>query len=117
MFFCLPISFVVASLFAGSAVAAPKDVARYVSPLYHRAETYHPLLVAEAGSPSEHWATQCCNSVQQAGSLSAILGLLGIVVGDFITPINPCTEQPVCCTGNNYSGFIVVACDPINVSA
>ncbi|KAJ7485233.1 hypothetical protein B0H11DRAFT_1914185 [Mycena galericulata] len=105
-------------------------------------------------------STQCYNSIQQAGSLSAILGLLGIFVGDLTTPMsanssleshtlsdlyrsglncitfllgsNSCAEQlPVCCTGNNYvccmnlsqietdtlSGLIVVACDPINVSA
>ncbi|KAF9224193.1 hypothetical protein BS17DRAFT_817089 [Gyrodon lividus] len=60
-----------------------------------------------------------------------LLGLLGAVlpnvqglVGLGCTPITVvgtgsgavCTQQPVCCTGNTYSGLINVGCSPINLN-
>ncbi|KAG6873193.1 hypothetical protein C0995_001803 [Termitomyces sp. Mi166 len=83
---------------------------------------------------------QCCNSVQDANSsaVSLLTGLLGIVLGpvtgqvgceanqtppvtcDPISVIgasgDSCSSQPVCCTGNNFNGLIVVGCTPVNLN-
>jgi hypothetical protein len=75
---------------------------------------------------------QCCNSVQQAnsGPATALLGLLGIVLGNTdilvgitCTPITVvggggvnCNEQPVCCSNNNFNGAIALGCTPININ-
>ncbi|KAF8199457.1 hydrophobin [Pholiota molesta] len=74
---------------------------------------------------------QCCNSVTKASSpiVSPILGLLGVVVGHDVlvgfqcSPVgalglghNSCTQQPVCCEGNNFNGLVVVGCSPININ-
>ncbi|KIM39530.1 hypothetical protein M413DRAFT_415466 [Hebeloma cylindrosporum] len=75
---------------------------------------------------------QCCNSAVAATNpaASALLGLLGVVVGSVtglvgltcspITAIgvggNSCSAQPVCCTGNNFNGLVVLGCTPINLS-
>ncbi|KAL0957089.1 hypothetical protein HGRIS_003184 [Hohenbuehelia grisea] len=29
---------------------------------------------------------------------------------------NSCSAQPVCCSGNNFNGLVVVGCTPINVN-
>ncbi|KAF8976316.1 hydrophobin, partial [Cyathus striatus] len=29
---------------------------------------------------------------------------------------NSCTQQPVCCTGNNFNGLIALGCTPINLN-
>ncbi|KIJ16302.1 fungal hydrophobin [Paxillus involutus ATCC 200175] len=77
---------------------------------------------------------QCCKSTIQSTSMSAAIlgGLLGIVftpiqglVGLSCTPITlvragagtVCTQQPVCCTGNTYSGSINIGCSPINFNS
>ncbi|GLB42272.1 putative hydrophobin [Lyophyllum shimeji] len=75
---------------------------------------------------------QCCNSVQQASdpAVGLLAGLLGIVLGPITgqvgltcNPIsvigvggNSCSAQPVCCTGNSFSGLIVLGCTPININ-
>ncbi|GLB42285.1 putative hydrophobin [Lyophyllum shimeji] len=75
----------------------------------------------------------CCNSVQDAKSEHAglLAGLIGLdlsnvtgQVGLGCSPIsavglggNSCTQQPVCCSGNNFNGLVVVGCTPINVNA
>ncbi|KAF9442358.1 fungal hydrophobin [Macrolepiota fuliginosa MF-IS2] len=75
---------------------------------------------------------QCCNSVQSSDSsvVSLLAGLLGIVLGPItgqvgvtcspITVIgaggNSCSAQPVCCTGNSFSGLLVLGCSPINLN-
>ncbi|TEB23099.1 hydrophobin-251 [Coprinellus micaceus] len=75
---------------------------------------------------------QCCNSVQQASNpvVGLLAGLLGIVLGPLTgqvglncspisvigLPGNSCSAQPVCCTGNNFNGLIVVGCSPININ-
>ncbi|GLB42284.1 putative hydrophobin [Lyophyllum shimeji] len=75
---------------------------------------------------------QCCNSVQQAGNpvVGILSGLLGVVlpsltgqVGLNCSPLNvigiggnSCNAQPVCCTGNNFSGLLVLGCTPINLN-
>ncbi|KAF5309179.1 hypothetical protein D9619_012767 [Psilocybe cf. subviscida] len=75
---------------------------------------------------------QCCNSYGTAGSapIAALLGLLGIVVGDVtaivgvtcspITVIGgsgtSCSSQPVCCTNNSFNGVVAIGCTPININ-
>ncbi|KAF5361839.1 hypothetical protein D9756_002079 [Leucocoprinus leucothites] len=75
---------------------------------------------------------QCCNSAQAADSsaVTVLAGLLGVVlqgvtglVGLTCDPIsvigvggNSCTAQPVCCTGNNFSGLLVLGCTPVNLN-
>nr|O13300.1 RecName: Full=Hydrophobin-3; Flags: Precursor [Agaricus bisporus]CAA74939.1 hydrophobin [Agaricus bisporus] len=73
----------------------------------------------------------CCNSVQDASNpiVGLLAGLLGIVLGPIqglvgltCNPIsvigggNSCSSQTVCCTGNNFSGgLLVIGCSPINI--
>ncbi|KAF9556927.1 fungal hydrophobin, partial [Agrocybe pediades] len=75
---------------------------------------------------------QCCNSTGTASesSISALLGLLGIVVQDVTavvgvtcSPIsvigiggNSCTAQPVCCTNNSFHGLVALGCNPVDLS-
>ncbi|RDB20579.1 Fruiting body protein SC1 [Hypsizygus marmoreus] len=77
-------------------------------------------------------SVQCCNSVQDShnkdvGILAALIGLdiksITGQVGVTCSPLtavgvggNSCTQQPVCCSGNNFEGLIVVGCTPINIS-
>ncbi|KAJ3565975.1 hypothetical protein NP233_g7293 [Leucocoprinus birnbaumii] len=75
---------------------------------------------------------QCCNSVQSSssGAVSLLAGLLGVVLGPVdalvgltCNPIsvigvggNSCSAQPVCCTGNSFSGLLVLGCTPVNIN-
>ncbi|TFK64217.1 fungal hydrophobin [Pluteus cervinus] len=75
---------------------------------------------------------QCCNSVQSStnGVVGLLLGLLGIFLGDVDVPIgltcsplsiiglegNSCSQQPVCCENNNFSGVVAIGCTPININ-
>ena len=72
---------------------------------------------------------QCCNSVQDVNSpaVQTLTGLLGIIINDTqgqvgitCNPIgvggNSCNAQPVCCTNNNFNGFIALGCTPVNVN-
>ncbi|KAL4259559.1 Hydrophobin [Pleurotus pulmonarius] len=75
---------------------------------------------------------QCCNSVQSAGNpvvgllaglLGIVLGPLDVLVGVTCSPITvigaggaSCNAQTVCCTGNSFSGLLVVGCSPININ-
>lgn len=70
----------------------------------------------------------CCNSVQSTNDpvVSQLAGLLGVVlngaqgqIGLTCTPIsvigvggNSCSAIPVCCTGNSFSGLLVLGCTP-----
>ncbi|KIJ57419.1 hypothetical protein M422DRAFT_149325, partial [Sphaerobolus stellatus SS14] len=75
---------------------------------------------------------QCCNSVTSASDplTAALLGLLGIVLQSVdvlidtrCTPITVigvgsganCTQQPVCCTDNNFNGLVNIGCTPISL--
>ncbi|KAK0493630.1 hydrophobin-251 [Armillaria luteobubalina] len=76
---------------------------------------------------------QCCQSTENPSDLSpstvALLGLLGVVVGDLTadvgltcSPISvigvggtSCDSQTVCCDNNNFNGVIALGCSPINV--
>ncbi|KIJ67292.1 hypothetical protein HYDPIDRAFT_84585 [Hydnomerulius pinastri MD-312] len=96
------------------------------------AASFALLAVATGSSECDTGSLQCCNSVQAADSsaVTTLLGLLGIVVGDLTgqvglgcSPITvvgtgsgaTCTQEPVCCTGNSYSGLINLGCSPINL--
>ncbi|KAI9570790.1 hydrophobin-251 [Boletus coccyginus] len=71
----------------------------------------------------------CCNSVitQYTSAVSGVLGVLdGLNLAGDITcspisiigvPGNSCTQQPVCCTNNNFNGVANIGCSPINVNA
>ncbi|KAK0212025.1 hydrophobin-251 [Armillaria fumosa] len=76
---------------------------------------------------------QCCESTQNPSDLSpstvALLGLLGVVVGDLTadvgltcSPISvigvggtSCDAQAVCCDDNKFNGVIALGCSPINI--
>ncbi|KAF9230907.1 hydrophobin [Melanogaster broomeanus] len=85
-------------------------------------------LEARTDSNCNTGSAQCCNNTYTSTdtSLALLTGLLGIVlpsvsglVGLGCTSIigsaAPCTQQPVCCTGNTFNGLINVGCSPINV--
>ncbi|KAH7883461.1 hydrophobin 2 [Phlebopus sp. FC_14] len=76
----------------------------------------------------------CCNQVESASdpTVTTLASLLGIVLGPVdalvglsCTPITvigtgsgaTCTQQPVCCTDNNYNGLINVGCSPVDLNA
>ncbi|KAI9462125.1 hydrophobin 2 [Boletus coccyginus] len=70
----------------------------------------------------------CCNqSIEQNTSvLSGILGAaegLNLAGGATCSPVsvvgvsgNSCTQQPVCCSNNNFNGLINLGCSPININ-
>nr|AHZ18301.1 hydrophobin 5 [Tricholoma vaccinum] len=75
---------------------------------------------------------QCCQSVYQSQttSHSILANLVGLDVQSLTASIGTqcspltvgglaagakCSQQPVCCSGNNFSGLIVVGCSPINL--
>ncbi|SJL18341.1 uncharacterized protein ARMOST_21928 [Armillaria ostoyae] len=78
-------------------------------------------------------SAQCCESTQSSTDLSApvstLLGLLGVVAGQLtgnvgvscspITVIGlgstQCSNQVVCCDGNNFNGLVSLGCTPLNV--
>ncbi|KAG8215850.1 Prefoldin subunit-domain-containing protein [Butyriboletus roseoflavus] len=73
-------------------------------------------------------AVKCCNSVTNASDIASILDIFSYSydpadsVGIDCTPFNiygageaaSCQQQPVCCSNNNYSGFINVGCSPMD---
>ncbi|KAH7916584.1 fungal hydrophobin-domain-containing protein [Hygrophoropsis aurantiaca] len=76
---------------------------------------------------------QCCESMKSANdeSIQGLLGKLNIApdsiigqVGLQCTPITgaltgsgaTCSQEPVCCTNNNYNGFVNVGCSPVNLN-
>ncbi|KAI9573145.1 hydrophobin [Boletus coccyginus] len=76
---------------------------------------------------------QCCATTQSSTSttLNYFSSLLGIalpsidgLLGFGCSPITvigtgtgaSCTQQPVCCTGNNFNGLINLGCSPININ-
>ncbi|KAF8836398.1 fungal hydrophobin [Paxillus ammoniavirescens] len=75
----------------------------------------------------------CCSSTMASttttlASLSSLLGLslpsIGGLIGlscSSITGVGTgtgavCTQQPVCCSNNNYNGLINLGCSPINLN-
>ncbi|EKM82409.1 hypothetical protein AGABI1DRAFT_82193 [Agaricus bisporus var. burnettii JB137-S8] len=98
-----------------------------------------PALVTATPAPGKPKASSqcdvgeihCCNTQQTPDHTSAAAsGLLGIPInlGAFLgfdcTPIsalgvggNNCAAQPVCCTGNQFTGLInALDCSPVNVN-
>ncbi|KAI9573146.1 hydrophobin [Boletus coccyginus] len=76
---------------------------------------------------------QCCATTQSSTSttLNYFSGLLGIALPDVTgllgfgcSPLTilgtgtgaSCTQQPVCCTNNNFNGLINLGCSPININ-
>ncbi|KAF9220613.1 fungal hydrophobin [Gyrodon lividus] len=83
------------------------------------------------GSQCDTGTLSCCNQTLDANSGAAsLLGILDILtsvdglVGLSCTPITvigtgsgaDCQQQPVCCTGNTYNGFINTGCSPFNLN-
>ncbi|KAF9002897.1 hydrophobin-263 [Cyathus striatus] len=74
----------------------------------------------------------CCNSVQKSDSpvVGVLAALLSLDISDITAQVglncsplsvigaggNSCTQQPVCCTGNNFNGLIALGCTPINLN-
>ncbi|KAF8995905.1 hydrophobin, partial [Cyathus striatus] len=74
----------------------------------------------------------CCNSVQAADSPAAIAALksVGAAVQGVTGQVgltcsaptvigasgNSCSQQPVCCTNNNFNGVVAIGCTPVNVN-
>ncbi|KAK0217167.1 hydrophobin 2 [Armillaria fumosa] len=83
------------------------------------------------GSSCSSGTLQCCNSVQDPSSsaVQTALAPLGLNLGDIAADVgltcdpitvigvgsNPCSTQAACCTGQNYNGFAVLGCIPVNV--
>ncbi|EIW77400.1 fungal hydrophobin [Coniophora puteana RWD-64-598 SS2] len=77
-------------------------------------------------------SASCCNSVQNASDVSSTFDLLGLgailegltgQVGLNCSPLDilgsgagQCNQEPVCCTGNTFSGLINLGCSPINLN-
>ncbi|KAJ8587358.1 hydrophobin [Rhizopogon salebrosus TDB-379] len=76
---------------------------------------------------------QCCGRTETVDQYNDIAGLLGLVpivgsvigdVGIACTPISviglgqgaSCTQEPVCCSNEQYNGVINVGCSPINLN-
>lgn len=67
----------------------------------------------------------CCDTTAPKNDPRTILLVALLNIKDIITsevglncvPIlgSPCSTQNVCCTGNNFSGVIVIGCSPINI--
>ncbi|KNZ78947.1 Hydrophobin-3 [Termitomyces sp. J132] len=76
--------------------------------------------------------TKCCEALERSNGsvVGVILGLLGVVlegvetlVGIHCVPIdllglgqNDCHNEPVCCSGQDFSGLVTIACVPIKVN-
>ncbi|EKM81495.1 hypothetical protein AGABI1DRAFT_69736 [Agaricus bisporus var. burnettii JB137-S8] len=94
-------------------------------------------VVPRADPPNRECATDniyCCkcndvvgDSDPMVGTIAGLLGIdLGLIegtVGLNCSPIktgpgsgSSCSSQTVCCTGNNFSGLIVIDCSPININ-
>ncbi|KAH7919199.1 fungal hydrophobin [Leucogyrophana mollusca] len=88
---------------------------------------------SDGGSQCNTGSLQCCTTTGSAtsSSITGALGLLGIVLGPVeglvglgCTPITvvgagsgaTCTQEPVCCTGNEYNGLVNIGCSPINLN-
>ncbi|KAJ7610433.1 hydrophobin [Roridomyces roridus] len=72
---------------------------------------------------------QCCGTVESISdpTVSRILGLPGIVVGDVTglvglncvpvsTTNSQCSTSPVCCTSTQLGGLVNIGCTPVNLS-
>ncbi|KAF8954462.1 fungal hydrophobin-domain-containing protein [Flammula alnicola] len=63
-------------------------------------------------------------------TLASLAGLLGLDLGSITgligltcSPLdilgiggNSCSQQPVCCSNNNFNGVIALGCNPINLN-
>ncbi|KAG9318026.1 fungal hydrophobin-domain-containing protein [Chiua virens] len=91
------------------------------------------VLAQDNSSQCDTGSIQCCNSVYSSSdsTLTEIFGILNIEppstsgdVGLGCDPITAlgsgsgasCTQQPVCCTDNQFNGLINIGCSPININ-
>ncbi|KAF9220787.1 hydrophobin [Gyrodon lividus] len=97
-----------------------------------------PLALLVSASPLEArdqcntGPIQCCNSVQSAQQVSGLLSTVGVLVanaaalgqvGVTCSPLSvigvgsgcAATQQPVCCTNNNFNGVVNLGCSPVNI--
>ncbi|KAJ8515833.1 hypothetical protein ONZ45_g6791 [Pleurotus djamor] len=81
---------------------------------------------ATVTAPAQQCSTgpiQCCNSIHNAGLLSGLLGVLGIVLPDLnvllglgcVSLGSSCSAQTVCCEQTNVHGLIAIGCTPIDI--
>ncbi|KAK0474294.1 hydrophobin-251 [Armillaria luteobubalina] len=103
--------------------------------------TILPREGGDSATCSAAGTTQCCQSTENicltssplpsnlSPSTVALLGLLGVIVGDLTadvgltcSPISvigvggtSCDAQTVCCDDNNFNGVIALGCSPINI--
>ncbi|CAL1710925.1 unnamed protein product [Somion occarium] len=112
-----------------AATPAPLEARGGVPPTQTITVTAPGPTVTESPGQCNTGPIQCCNSVQAASSnpISALLGLLGIVVTDLTalvglgcSPISvigvgggTCNASPVCCQNNAVGGLISIGCLPI----
>ncbi|TFK64219.1 fungal hydrophobin [Pluteus cervinus] len=92
--------------------------------------------VAFANDPSQcnTGSIQCCESTQDASSLTALttllldsldidVGSLTALVGLTCSPVTvigtggtDCSQQPVCCENDSFNGVVALGCTPINLN-
>ncbi|KAF7800301.1 hypothetical protein EIP86_011550 [Pleurotus ostreatoroseus] len=117
--------FYVVSTLALLAVATPWGVTSTVTKTVTA-----PAPTVTAVSQCNTGSISCCNQVidSQSKEGNALLGLLGIVLGDVTgllglgcSPLsvigvgsgNACSASPVCCENNSVGGLISIGCVPI----
>jgi len=134
--FTLVLASVATTVYAAPHETNADRLARGLPPMAPVRRSGTPAYAAKRQSPSgtpsqcNTGSTLCCNSTSTAGAQSALLGLLGIVLQDVnalvglgCSPIsvigaggNSCSQQPVCCSNNNFNGIIAIGCTPININ-
>ncbi|KAG1811873.1 hydrophobin-3 precursor [Suillus subaureus] len=94
----------------------------------------NPLVRRQASSQCDTGNIQCCKETQTVdeynknatahGTIPIDMSILGHV-GLSCTPISvvgtgagaTCSQEPLCCSNNQYSGLINIGCTPININA
>ncbi|TFK70617.1 fungal hydrophobin [Pluteus cervinus] len=89
-------------------------------------------VVARTDGDCNTGSIQCCASTQTSSItnlalLSSLFGLalpnIGGLLGLSCSPLsilgvggNSCSQQPVCCTNNDFGGLISLGCSPFNIN-
>ncbi|KAI9573473.1 fungal hydrophobin [Boletus coccyginus] len=58
-----------------------------------------------------------CGLLEVATEIGGLVGLNCSPLGVAGVSGNSCTQQPVCCTNNDFNGLVNLGCSPINVNA
>ncbi|EGO22851.1 hydrophobin [Serpula lacrymans var. lacrymans S7.9] len=108
------------------AIPSPVDVVRREG-----AATSTSSTSSSSSSQCNTGSLQCCESTHSASSvftasapLSILAALGGGLLGVNCSPLAPigvgsgasCAQEPICCSGDSFSGLINVGCSPINVN-